>query len=140
MPPSSPPLFASRGTTDEIESGSLFTPKFGADGLLPAIVTDRSSGEVLMLAWMNAEALALTVDTGLAHFWTRSRGRIWKKGEDSAYRLRSGRPCVAGGSGRRRGRTPYRAPVLLLSGPAARTVGRLPRRDRFGADRLGCRR
>jgi len=63
-------------------------PLWGPNGLVPAIAQDAADGRVLMLAWMNAEALALTVDTGLAHFWTRSRGRIWKKGEDSGNTLR----------------------------------------------------
>jgi phosphoribosyl-AMP cyclohydrolase len=88
MPPSSPFSFPDRHTSEEIESGSLFMPKFGPDGLLPAIVADSRSGDVLMLAWMNAEALALTLATGVAHFWTRSRNRIWKKGEESGNILR----------------------------------------------------
>ncbi len=62
---------------------SRFQPKFDADGLIPAIVTDAASGGVLMFAWMNAEALALTMETRVGHFWSRSRGRLWKKGEDS---------------------------------------------------------
>jgi len=83
-----PSLFAPRGTTDEVEHGSTFQPKFGPDGLIPAIVTDADTGEVLMFAWMNDEALMLTIESGLAHFWTRSRGRIWKKGEESGNFLR----------------------------------------------------
>jgi phosphoribosyl-AMP cyclohydrolase len=75
-------------TSQEIEDGSAFRPGFGPDGLLPAVVTDASSGEVLMLAWMNAEALELTIKTGYAHFWTRSRRRFWKKGEESGNTLR----------------------------------------------------
>jgi phosphoribosyl-AMP cyclohydrolase len=55
--------------------------------LIPAIVTDAASGEVLMFAWMNAEALALTLETRLGHFWSRSRGRLWKKGEESGNLL-----------------------------------------------------
>lgn len=83
MPAKRPVPFAARGSVEAIEQGPLLQPAFGPDGLLPAIVTDALSGEVLMLAWMNAEALELTIETGLAHFWTRSRGRIWKKGEES---------------------------------------------------------
>jgi phosphoribosyl-AMP cyclohydrolase len=80
--------FAARGTTAEIEGGLLFQPKFDADGLIPAIVTDANApGHVLMFAWMNAEALALTIDSGIAHFWTRSRKKIWKKGEESGNLL-----------------------------------------------------
>ena len=76
-------LFASRGSDAEIEQGVAFAPKFDADGLIPAIVTDADSGEVLMLAWMNAEALAITLETRVCHFWSRSRAKLWKKGEDS---------------------------------------------------------
>jgi phosphoribosyl-AMP cyclohydrolase len=79
--------FAARGTTAEIEHGAAFMPKFDADGLIPAIVTDADSGLVLMFAWMNAEALQLTHTTRLAHFWTRSRKRLWKKGEESGNLL-----------------------------------------------------
>jgi phosphoribosyl-AMP cyclohydrolase len=76
-------LFAQRGTQAEVESGLAFAPKFDADGLIPAIVTDAASGEVLMLAWMNAEALATTIETRIGHFWSRSRAKLWKKGEES---------------------------------------------------------
>jgi phosphoribosyl-AMP cyclohydrolase len=76
-------LFAQRGTQAEVESGLAFAPKFDADGLIPAIVTDAASGEVLMLAWMNAEALAATVETRIGHFWSRSRAKLWRKGEES---------------------------------------------------------
>ena len=58
-----PPPFAARGSPDEVETGLVFQPKFDADGLIPAIVTDAASGEVLMFAWMNAEALAQTLET-----------------------------------------------------------------------------
>ena len=80
-------LFQTRGTTSEVEEGLGFQPKFDGDGLIPAIVTDKGSGEVLMFAWMNADALALTIESGIAHFWTRSRKRIWKKGEESGNLL-----------------------------------------------------
>ncbi len=79
--------FAARGTAAEIEQGCVFMPKLDADGLIPAIVTDEVSGAVLMFAWMNAEALQLTHTTRVAHFWTRSRGRLWKKGEESGNLL-----------------------------------------------------
>jgi phosphoribosyl-AMP cyclohydrolase len=75
--------FAPRGSTAEVEQGHQFQPKFDADGLLPAIVSDALSGEVLMFAWMNADALRLTLATGFAHFWSRSRRALWKKGEAS---------------------------------------------------------
>jgi phosphoribosyl-ATP pyrophosphohydrolase/phosphoribosyl-AMP cyclohydrolase len=61
---------------------------FDERGLAPVVAQDRSSGDVLMLAWANADALRLTADTGLAHFWSRSRGRLWKKGESSGHTLR----------------------------------------------------
>jgi phosphoribosyl-AMP cyclohydrolase len=75
--------FTPRGDTAEIETGDLFEPKFDADGLIPAIVTDAGSGDVLMFAWMNEEALALTVATRIGHFWSRSRKALWKKGAES---------------------------------------------------------
>jgi phosphoribosyl-ATP pyrophosphohydrolase/phosphoribosyl-AMP cyclohydrolase len=61
---------------------------FDASGLLPVVVQDRASGDVLMVAWANAEALARTADTGLAHFWSRSRQALWRKGETSGNALR----------------------------------------------------
>jgi len=66
-----------------LEEGNRFTPKFDANGLLTAVVTDADSGELLMVAHMNAEALALTLETGIAHYWSRSRKSLWKKGETS---------------------------------------------------------
>ena len=82
-PATSRMLFAPRGSMAEVESGPALSPKFDAAGTLAAVATDWQTGEVLMLAWMNAEALALTIATGEAHFYSRSRARIWKKGEDS---------------------------------------------------------
>jgi phosphoribosyl-AMP cyclohydrolase len=74
--------------SDERELGTVFTPKFDASGLLTAIVTDSVSKDVLMVAFMDAEALAKTRETGLAHFHSRSRGRLWLKGETSGHFLR----------------------------------------------------
>lgn len=65
------------------ETGSALDPKWDADGLITAVVTDAASGAVLMVAHMDAEALALTRSTGEAHFWSRSRRRLWRKGERS---------------------------------------------------------
>lgn len=62
--------------------------KFGPDGLVPVVVQDRVSGDVLMLAWANEEALRRTAETGLAHFWSRSRQALWRKGETSGHQLR----------------------------------------------------
>ncbi|MET4898551.1 phosphoribosyl-AMP cyclohydrolase [Sphingomonadaceae bacterium jetA1] len=73
---------------DHRDTGLTLDPKFDAQGLLTAIATDRSTGEILMVAHMNAEALAATRETGEAHFWSRSRGRLWKKGETSDNVLR----------------------------------------------------
>lgn len=70
------------------DTGLVLDPKYDAAGLITAVATDRVSGEVLMLAHMNAEALAATVDTGEAHFFSRSRNRLWKKGESSGHVLR----------------------------------------------------
>jgi phosphoribosyl-AMP cyclohydrolase len=81
-------LFAARGTPGEVETSLRFQPRFDADGLIPAVVTDAATGEVLMFAWMNAEALAATLETRIAHFWSRSRGKLWKKGEESGNVLR----------------------------------------------------
>ena len=58
-------------------------PKFGADGLIPCITTDHQTNEVLMFAFMNAESLALTLSTGKASYWSRSRNKLWVKGEES---------------------------------------------------------
>ncbi|MEQ1695787.1 MAG: phosphoribosyl-AMP cyclohydrolase [Hyphomicrobiaceae bacterium] len=87
MPQSASP-FPPRGSSSEIEHGHQFQPKFDADGLIPAIVTDAVSGEVLMFAWMNAHALALTIEQRVAHFYSRSRAKLWKKGEESGNLLR----------------------------------------------------
>jgi len=57
--------------------------KFGADGLIPAIAQDAASGEVLMVAWMNTEAIERTMETGEVHYWSRSRKKLWRKGEES---------------------------------------------------------
>lgn len=70
------------------ERGTVFDPKFDDRGLLPAMAVDAATGAPLMLAWMNAEALALTRTSGIAHFWSRSRGSLWKKGESSGNILR----------------------------------------------------
>lgn len=75
------------GSTEELEQGLRLTPSAGGDGLLAAVATDADTGEVLMLAWMNAEALARTIETGEAHFYSRSRKRLWKKGEESGNTL-----------------------------------------------------
>jgi phosphoribosyl-AMP cyclohydrolase len=66
-----------------LEEGSRLTPRFDQDGLVTAVVTDFDDGTVLMLAHMNSEALARTIETGIAHYFSRSRSSLWKKGERS---------------------------------------------------------
>jgi phosphoribosyl-AMP cyclohydrolase len=71
--------------TSEIEEGLGFAPQFGADGLITAVVTDVQSGDVLMVAHMNAQAVAKTIETGEAWYYSRSRQKLWKKGESSGH-------------------------------------------------------
>jgi phosphoribosyl-AMP cyclohydrolase len=73
---------------NDLEQGSVLSPKWDANGLITGIVTDATTGELLMVAHLNAEALALTQAMGEAYFWSRSRRRIWKKGEESGNVLR----------------------------------------------------
>lgn len=73
---------------NERERGGAFLPKFDANGLLTAIAVDAASRDILMVAFMDSEALAKTRETGLAHFHSRSRGRLWMKGESSGHVLR----------------------------------------------------
>ncbi len=77
--------FAPRGSTEEVEEGSAFAPKFDADGLMTCVATEACSGEVLMVAHMNAEALQKTIATGEAWYFSRSRRKLWKKGESSGH-------------------------------------------------------
>jgi phosphoribosyl-AMP cyclohydrolase len=70
-------------THDQLEEGTAFAPRFDAAGLVTVITVEATTNDVLMLAHMNAQALALTMETGIAHYWSRSRGKIWKKGETS---------------------------------------------------------
>ena len=75
--------FPTAPTKDALERGRVLAPRFDAAGLVAAVATHAETGEVLMLAWMNAEALRLTLETGEAHYFSRSRGALWKKGESS---------------------------------------------------------
>lgn len=78
--------FADRKTLDEtIEETTAFAPKFSADGLIPAAATDAATGRLLMIAYMNADALAKTIETGEAWYWSRSRNTLWRKGESSGH-------------------------------------------------------
>jgi phosphoribosyl-AMP cyclohydrolase len=74
--------------TDARETGLVLDPKFGADELITAVVTDVADGAVLMVGHMNAEALAKTRETGTAVFFSRSRQRLWQKGESSGHFLK----------------------------------------------------
>lgn len=78
-------VFPARTTTAEIELGTTLQPKFGPDGLIPCITTDHATNEVLMLAYMNAESLACTLRTKKATYWSRSRQKLWVKGEESGH-------------------------------------------------------
>jgi phosphoribosyl-AMP cyclohydrolase len=80
--------FAPRGSTAEVEEGRAFAPKFDADGLITAVTTDAKSGELLMVAHMNAAALKRTIASGEAWYYSRSRQALWKKGESSGHRQR----------------------------------------------------
>jgi len=81
------PFAAPRAAT-ELEEGVALTPRFGADGLVTCVATDAASGDVLMVAHMNAEALAKTIASGEAWYFSRSRGALWRKGEMSGHTQR----------------------------------------------------
>ena len=78
-------LFDERTSVEQVELGDVLAPKFDAQGLLPAIVVNVADGGILMLGNMNAEALDLTIRTRQAHFWSRSRNALWRKGEHSGF-------------------------------------------------------
>jgi len=77
------PIFGQRKTVEQVEEGTELAPKFDANGLIPAVTTDYETGEVLMHGYMNAAALAKTIATGQAHYFSRSRQAIWHKGATS---------------------------------------------------------
>ncbi|MGE9289663.1 MAG: phosphoribosyl-AMP cyclohydrolase [Puniceicoccales bacterium] len=76
-------FFAKRESIEQVEEGDQLAPKFDQHGVIPCVTLHSQSREVLMFAFMNAEALELTIKTGLAHYWSRSRKKLWKKGESS---------------------------------------------------------
>ncbi len=78
-----PTVFPAPQSNADSEESTVFAPQFDADGLLPVVVTAAETGDVLMVAYMNEEALARTIATGEAHYWSRSRRRLWRKGEES---------------------------------------------------------
>jgi len=75
--------FAKRLSVEQVEEGDDLAPKFDADGLLPVVTTSAETGDVLMLGYMNSEALERTIETGEAHYWSRSRQCLWHKGATS---------------------------------------------------------
>ena len=76
-------MFAKRETVEQVEEGAELAPKFGPDGLIPVVTTDAATGDVLMHGYMNAEAMRRTVETGEAHYFSRSRQAVWHKGATS---------------------------------------------------------
>jgi phosphoribosyl-AMP cyclohydrolase len=76
-------MFQKRITIEQVEEGRELAPKFDADGLIACVTTSAATGEVLMLGYMNAEALSKTIETGEAHYWSRSRKVLWHKGATS---------------------------------------------------------
>jgi phosphoribosyl-AMP cyclohydrolase len=79
------PVFIPPGSTAEVEEGRIFSPKFDAAGLITCVVVDAPTNELLMVAHMNAAALARTIETGDAWFYSRSRATLWRKGETSGH-------------------------------------------------------
>lgn len=77
--------FAPRTSIEQVEEGNELAPRFDADGLIPVVTTDVSSGELLMHGYMNAEALSRTIETGEAHYYSRSRQCLWHKGATSGF-------------------------------------------------------
>lgn len=77
------PWMAERSSVEFVEEGALLAPKFDRDGLIPVVTTDVQSADVLMLGFMNVEALRRTIETREAHYWSRSRGALWRKGATS---------------------------------------------------------
>lgn len=81
-------LFFERKTIEQVEEGKELAPKFDEHGLITAITTDYESGELLMVGYMNEEALTKTIETGEAHYWSRSRQVLWHKGATSGLKQR----------------------------------------------------
>ena len=80
--------FPARGSLLEVEEGAEFQPKFDEHGLIPCVTQDADTLEVLMVGYMNAAALSRTIQTGEAHYWSRSRRKLWRKGEQSGLTQR----------------------------------------------------
>ena len=75
--------FGKRNSVEQVEEGTTFSPKFDKDGLIPVVTTEADTGTLLMVGFMNEEALGLTIETKEAHYWSRSRNILWKKGQTS---------------------------------------------------------
>lgn len=84
----SPPPFPTLAEKADLEAGTTLAPRFDANGLITCVAQDATTGEIVMLAHMNAEALARTLETGIAHYWSRSRRKLWRKGEESGNEQR----------------------------------------------------
>ena len=78
-------MFKKRDNIQEVEEGKYLSPKFDKNGLIPVITTDFKTGDILMHGYMNAEALKKTIETKEAHYWSRSRNKIWHKGQVSGF-------------------------------------------------------
>jgi len=78
-------MFKKRDNIKEVEEGKYLEPKFDENGLIPVVATDITNGDILMHGYMNDEALKKTIETGEAHYWSRSKKKIWHKGEVSGY-------------------------------------------------------
>jgi len=78
-------MFKKRNTIKEVEEGKYLSPKFNENGLIPVITTDFKTGDILMHSYMNCEALKKTIETKEAHYWSRSRKKIWHKGQVSGF-------------------------------------------------------
>lgn len=87
-------IFGKRESVLQVEEGEVLSPKFDENGLIPCVTQHAETREILMFAYMNAEALEATLDTGLAHYWSRSRQKLWKKGESSGMTQRVRRALI----------------------------------------------
>ena len=78
-------MFKKRHSIEEVEEGKYLSPKFDENGLIPVVTSDYKNGDILMHGYMNQESLKKTIETKEAHYWSRSRNKIWRKGEKSGY-------------------------------------------------------
>jgi phosphoribosyl-AMP cyclohydrolase len=86
--------FGKRESVLQVEEGECFAPKFDENSLIPCVTQHAATKEILMFAYMNAEALDATLSTGLAHYWSRSRQKLWRKGETSGMTQRVHRALI----------------------------------------------